>query len=81
MPAQTGVNLKGDAPHSLCHFTWARVLPHHLSLLLTHTSELRLLTEGRQTPSAEPNKELEDGAASFKTGAFLQKKELFEALI
>lgn len=55
----------------------------HLSLLLTNTSERSLHMEVRQTLSTEPiaGRELDDGAVSFKTRAFLQKKELFEVLI
>ncbi len=81
MPTHPSVNLRGESPHSLPHFTQVCVLPHHLSLLLTNTFERSLHVEGRQTPSTETTvgRELDDGAASFKTRAFLQKKELLEA--
>lgn len=64
------------SPHIFC------VLLCHLPLL-TNTSELCLHMEGRKIPSTEPTAggELDEEAASFKTRAFPQKKELFEALI
>lgn len=76
MPTHPSVNLKGESPHSLCHFTQACELPRHLSLLLTNTFELSH-TECRQTMSTKPTagRELEDWAVSFKTRAFLQKKK------
>lgn len=83
MPTHPSVNLKGESPHSLPHFTQVCALPHHLSLLLTNIFERSLHMEGRQTPSTESTagRELDDEAASFKTRAFLQKKELLEALM
>lgn len=81
MPTQPSVNLKGESPHFLCHFTYRPVrFQCHLSVLLTNTSERSLHTEVRQTLSTEPiaGRELDDGAVSFKTRVFLQKKELFE---
>lgn len=81
MPTHPNVNMKRVSTHSLCHFTQACALPHHLSRLLTTTFERFLNMGGRQTPSTEPTagREQDDGYASFKTRIFLQKKGSFDA--